>query len=68
MPLRATTGFQESSPGPSPPGIFWTGATPQGEGTPVHISLPRIADPGGKKGGSLPSTSTFPERHRRAAR
>ncbi len=51
-----------------PSGILWTGATPQGDGTPVHISLPRIADPGGKKGGSLPSTSAFPVRHRRAAR
>ncbi len=34
----------------------------------VHISLPRIADPGGKKGGSLPSTSEFPVRRRHAAR
>ena len=41
-------------------GIIETGATLPGDGTPVHISLPRIADLGGKKRGSLPSISAFP--------
>ena len=47
----------------------WDGSDPpQAMARSVHISLPRFADPGGKKGGSLPSTSVFPERHRRAVR
>ena len=46
-----------------PAGIIETGATLPGDGTAVHISLPRFADPGGKKGGSLPSSSKFPDRH-----
>ena len=32
----------------------------------VHISLPRIADPGGKKGGALPVLSKFPDQTRRS--
>ena len=56
-------------------GIF-AGAFPQGplrrerplpgNGTPVHISRPRCADPGGKKGGVAPVHLRFPRSARRS--
>ena len=46
-----------------PPGIMRRERPLPGHGTAVHISLTRCADPGGKKGGSLPSSSKFPDRH-----
>ena len=66
--MRTAYGHFIGCSGCLPAGIIGTGATLSGNGTPVHISLPRCADPGGKKGGSLPSTSEFPDQHGGAAR
>ena len=64
--MRATTGLQESSQGPSRRDILDGSDPPEGVLRKCKLRRTPAPAPGSKKGGSLPSTSDFPVRARRS--
>ncbi len=62
MPLRATTGLQESLQWPSRRDNLNGSDPPEGVLRKCELRSTPAPAPGSKKGGSLPSTSVFPVR------